>query len=94
MIVPEEKKGLLDKAEEEVQKIHRQYRRGLISDDERYERVIDTWNETTDEVTKALRNAWNDFNPVNMMATSGARGSINQIRQLAELRGLMANPSW
>jgi DNA-directed RNA polymerase subunit beta' len=93
MIVPEEKKGLLDKAEEEVQKIHRQYRRGLISDDERYERVIDTWNETTDEVTKALRNAWNDFNPVNMMATSGARGSINQIRQLAGMRGLMANPA-
>jgi DNA-directed RNA polymerase subunit beta' len=93
MIVPEEKKELLAKADEEVQRIHRQYRRGLISDDERYERVIDTWNETTDAVTKALKTAWNEFNPVNMMATSGARGSINQIRQLAGMRGLMANPS-
>ncbi|HHU48321.1 MAG: DNA-directed RNA polymerase subunit beta' [Caldicoprobacterales bacterium] len=93
MIVPKEKKELLKKAEEEIQKIHRQYRRGLISDEERYERVIDTWNETTDEVTQALREAWNEFNPVNMMATSGARGSINQIRQLAGMRGLMANPA-
>ncbi|HHY82844.1 MAG TPA: DNA-directed RNA polymerase subunit beta', partial [Clostridiales bacterium] len=93
MIVPKEKKELLAKADEEVQKIHRQYRRGLISDDERYERVIDTWNETTDAVTKALRQAWDQFNPVNMMAISGARGSINQIRQLAGMRGLMANPS-
>ncbi len=93
MIVPEEKEELLEKADEEVQRIHRQYRRGLISDDERYERVIDTWNETTDAVTKALKTAWNEFNPVNMMATSGARGSINQIRQLAGMRGLMANPS-
>ncbi|HHT64587.1 MAG: DNA-directed RNA polymerase subunit beta' [Caldicoprobacterales bacterium] len=93
MIVPDEKKELLTKADEEVQKIYKQYRRGLISDDERYERVIDTWNETTDAVTRALKNAWNEFNPVNMMATSGARGSINQIRQLAGMRGLMANPS-
>ena len=93
MIVPEEKQELLAKAEEEVQKIDRQYRRGLISDEERYERVIDTWNDTTDEVTKALKKAWDAFNPVNMMATSGARGSINQIRQLAGMRGLMANPA-
>ncbi|HHU78946.1 MAG TPA: DNA-directed RNA polymerase subunit beta' [Clostridiales bacterium] len=93
MVVPEEKQALLNKADEEVQKIHHQYRRGLISDDERYERVIDTWNETTEEVTRALRQAWDEFNPVNMMATSGSRGSINQIRQLAGMRGLMANPA-
>ena len=93
MIVPVEKKELLVKADEEVQKIHRQYRRGLISEGERYERVIDTWNATTDLVTKALKKSWSDFNPVNMMATSGARGSINQIRQLAGMRGLMANPA-
>ncbi len=93
MIVPTEKKELLVKADEEVTKIHRQFRRGLISEEERYERVIDTWNETTDEVTKALRKAWDEFNPVNMMAASGARGSINQIRQLAGMRGLMANPA-
>ena len=93
MIVPQEKKELLVKADEEVTKIHHQFRRGLISDEERYERVINTWNETTDEVTKALRKAWNAYNPVNMMAASGARGSINQIRQLAGMRGLMANPA-
>jgi DNA-directed RNA polymerase subunit beta' len=93
MIVPTEKKDLLIKADEEVTKIHRQFRRGLISEDERYERIIDTWNETTDEVTRALRKAWDEFNPVNMMAASGARGSINQIRQLAGMRGLMANPA-
>ncbi|NLB42765.1 MAG: DNA-directed RNA polymerase subunit beta', partial [Clostridiales bacterium] len=93
MIVPTEKKELLVKADEEVTKIHRQFRRGLISEEERYERVIDTWNETTDKVTKALKKAWVEFNPVNMMAASGARGSINQIRQLAGMRGLMANPA-
>ena len=93
MVVPKEKKELLAKADEEVQKIHRQYRRGLISNDERYERVIDTWNETTDAVTGALKSAWNEYNPLNMMAASGARGNINQIRQLAGMRGLMANPS-
>jgi len=93
MVVPKEKKELLAKADDEVQKIHRQYRRGLISNDERYERVIDTWNETTDAVTKALQSAWNEYNPLNMMAASGARGNINQIRQLAGMRGLMANPS-
>ena len=85
MVVPEEKQALLNKADEEVQKIHHQYRRGLISDDERYERVIDTWNETTEEVTRALRQAWNEFNPVNMMAVRFP-GSINQIRQLAGMR--------
>jgi len=93
MVVPKEKKELLAKADDEVQKIHRQYRRGLISNDERYERVIDTWNETTDAVTRALRSAWDEYNPLNMMAASGARGNINQIRQLAGMRGLMANPS-
>ena len=93
MVVPEEKKAVLARADEEVQKIHRQYRRGLISDEERYERVIDTWNEATNTVTKALQQSWSKFNPVNMMAVSGARGSINQIRQLAGMRGLMANPS-
>lgn len=93
MIIPEEKKDLLAKADEEVDRIYRQYRRGLISDEERYERVIDTWNEVTDKVTQALKKAWDAFNPVNMMATSGARGSINQIRQLAGMRGLMANPA-
>ncbi len=93
LIVPEEKKELLKQADEEVSRIQRQYRRGLISDDERYEKVISIWNETTDKVTEALKKAWDAHNPVNMMAISGARGSINQLRQLAGMRGLMANPS-
>lgn len=93
MIVPEEKEVLLVNADAEVDKIQKQYRRGLISDNERYEKVIDTWSETTDKVTDALRKAWNEHNPVNMMASSGARGNINQIRQLAGMRGLMANPA-
>ncbi len=93
IVVPDEKKEILDEADEEVKSIEQQYRRGLISDDERYERVIDVWNEATDEVTKALLDELDTFNPVYMMSTSGARGSINQIRQLAGMRGLMANPS-
>ncbi|HHW69927.1 MAG TPA: DNA-directed RNA polymerase subunit beta' [Clostridiales bacterium] len=93
IVVPEEKKAILEKADEEVNGIERQYRRGLISDDERYERSIDVWNESTDKVTDALLDELDTFNPVYMMFTSGARGSINQIRQLAGMRGLMANPS-
>src|SRR5690554_8028712 len=91
MIVPEKKQDLLDNAQKEVDRIKKQYRRSLISDEERYEKVIDTWSETTDKVTDALKKVWNEFNPVNMMATSGARGNINQLRQLAGMRGLMAN---
>jgi DNA-directed RNA polymerase subunit beta' len=93
IVVPEEKKELLKEADEQVMKIERQYKRGLISEDERYERVISTWNETTDKVTKALMKALDPFNSIYMMANSGARGSINQIRQLAGMRGLMANPA-
>lgn len=93
IVVPDEKKEILEQADEEVSGIERQYRRGLISDDERYERSIDVWNEATDEVTNALLDELDTFNPVYMMSTSGARGSINQIRQLAGMRGLMANPS-
>ena len=93
IIVPEEKKELLVEADNSVRRIERQYKRGLISDEERYERVISTWNETTDKVTKALMKTLDPFNPIYMMANSGARGSINQIRQLAGMRGLMANPA-
>jgi len=93
IIVPEEKKELLANADKEIMRIERQYKRGLISEEERYERVISTWNETTDKVTKALLKAMDPFNPIYMMAHSGARGSINQIRQLAGMRGLMANPA-
>lgn len=93
MIVPDEKQTLLKEADEAVANIERQYRRGLISNDERYEAVIKIWSDATDAVTEALKKAWDDYNPVNMMASSGARGSINQIRQLAGMRGLMVDPS-
>ena len=93
IVVPEQKKELLAQADQEVIGVERQYRRGLISDAERYEKVINTWNKTTDEVTKALMDGLDHFNSIYMMANSGARGSINQIRQLAGMRGLMANPT-
>ncbi len=93
IVVPKEKKDLLLDADKEVTRIEKQYRRGLISDEERYNRVITTWNETTDKITEALMDNLDVFNPIFMMAHSGARGSINQIRQLAGMRGLMANPA-
>ncbi len=93
VIVPDEKYALIRKAEEEVDKLERSYRRGLISDEERYERVIEIWNKTTDEVTDALMNSLDPMNNIYIMALSGARGSKNQIRQLAGMRGLMASAS-
>ena len=91
--VPEEKATLIAEAEKKVDTITRDFRRGLISDDERYRLVIGVWDETTKLVTKALTDHLSEFNPINMMANSGARGSISQIRQLAGMRGLMANTS-
>ncbi|WP_269438247.1 DNA-directed RNA polymerase subunit beta' [Phosphitispora fastidiosa] len=91
--IPEEKKALLAEAEKGVETVELQYRRGLITDDERYNKVIGIWNEATESVTKALLSTLDKFNPVYMMATSGARGNIQQIRQLAGMRGLMADPS-
>ena len=93
IVVPAVKKELLEKADEEIRRIDRQYRRGLISDNERYQRVIDTWNQTRDQLTKELLKSFDKFNPIHMMATSGARGSISQISQLGGMRGLVANPS-
>ncbi|MFZ5351311.1 MAG: DNA-directed RNA polymerase subunit beta' [Bacillota bacterium] len=93
MEIPGAKKELLSKADERVDKIEKMYRRGLISNEERYEQVIETWKNTTDDVTKALMTDLDRLNPVYMMATSGARGSVNQIRQLAGMRGLMADTS-
>jgi len=93
MIVPEAKKTLMAEAEEAVEKIEKMYRRGFISEEERYERVIDKWTKTTDEVADALMDSLDKFNPIFMMADSGARGSKSQIKQLAGMRGLMANPS-
>lgn len=93
MEIPPQKKELLSIADERVDKIEKMYRRGLISNEERYEQVIETWKNTTDEVTKALMDNLDRLNPVYMMANSGARGSVNQIKQLCGMRGLMADTS-
>jgi len=91
--IPAAKKEILAAAEVKVDTIDKQYRRGLITDDERYKKTIDLWTTATDDVTTALMNSLDRFNPVYMMANSGARGNIQQIRQLAGMRGLMADPS-
>lgn len=93
MDIPEEKSIYIKEAEDLVDKYERAYRRGFISDDERYEKVIETWTETTEKVTDALMNGLDRMNNIFIMAHSGARGSKNQIRQLAGMRGLMANAS-
>ena len=93
MTVPEAKQTLINKTENKVLDIEKQYRRGFITNDERYRLVVDEWEQTTKDVTSALQNCLDEFNPIYMMANSGARGSMNQIRQLAGMRGLMANTS-
>ncbi|SHH76498.1 DNA-directed RNA polymerase subunit beta' [Caloranaerobacter azorensis DSM 13643] len=93
IIIPEEKEKLLSEAEELVDKYEKAYRRGLASDEERYEKVIEVWNRTTEKVTEALMNNLDRLNSLFIMSHSGARGSKNQIRQLAGMRGLMANAS-
>ena len=93
IIVPPEKATILQDAENEVHNIERAFRRGRMSENERYSSVIRIWEQATNDVTKKVMDALDEFNPINMMATSGARGSINQIRQLAGMRGLMASPS-
>ena len=91
MTVPSAKNELIKSTEQEVVNIERQYKRGFITDDERYRLVVSEWEKTTKEVTDALQNCLDEYNPIYMMANSGARGSMNQIRQLAGMRGLMAN---
>ncbi|GED15898.1 DNA-directed RNA polymerase subunit beta' [Aneurinibacillus migulanus] len=90
---PDEKQEILANADEQVQKVLQQYRRGLITENERYDRVISIWSKAKDDVTKVLMASLDKFNAINMMATSGARGNVSQITQLAGMRGLMANPS-
>jgi DNA-directed RNA polymerase subunit beta' len=93
MIIPPEKSGILEDADNKVDNIQKLFRRGFISEEERYERVIDTWTKATYSVTSALMKGLDKFNPIFMMANSGARGSKNQIRQLCGMRGLMADPT-
>ncbi len=91
MTVPEEKKRFISETEKLVVEIETKYRRGFITNDERYRNVVQAWEKTTKDVTSALESCLDEFNPIFMMANSGARGSMAQIRQLSGMRGLMAN---
>ncbi len=91
--MPNEKENILKGADEEVQRIERDYRRGLITDDERYNEVIEVWTKAKDQVTKAVAGVLDPYGPVAMMAQSGAKGNIQQISQMSGMRGLMADPS-
>ena len=92
-VIPPQKAELLADAEEKIAKVTKQYNKGLISNEERYANVIKIWTKTTDDVSVALANNLDPHNPIYMMADSGARGSMAQIRQLAGMRGLIANTS-
>ena len=107
MVVPEDKSDIIDKTEDQVKQFQRQYTSGLITNGERYNKVVDIWSHTSDQVAKAMMDKLGvdtvldnegkkvnepSFNSIFMMADSGARGSAAQIRQLAGMRGLMAKP--
>ena len=93
MKMPGEKEEILHEAEDKVLNIEKLYKRGRITDDERYKKVVSVWKKATDDVTEKLKNTLEKFNPIWMMADSGARGSIDQIKQLAGMRGLMTDPN-
>ena len=89
--VPEAKKGLLEEADKQIETIRKQYARGLITNDERYNSVIKVWEEATKKISQAMEDNFDDLNPIYMMVKSGARGNMNQLRQIAGIRGLMAS---
>ena len=89
--VPEKKAEILAEADKKVEEISKKYKRGLITNNERYESVIKVWEDATQDVSKAMEENFDDMNPIFMMAQSGARGNMNQLRQIAGMRGLMAN---
>ncbi|MDD7055670.1 MAG: DNA-directed RNA polymerase subunit beta' [Selenomonadaceae bacterium] len=93
VIVPPEKKTLINDTKKLVNKVERQYDRGLVTEEERYNKVVSLWSKTTDDVADAMMDNMDAFNPIFMMADSGARGNKQQMRQLAGMRGLMADPS-
>ena len=93
IIVPKDKPEILAQSDNKVENIELKFRRGLITEEERYQLIIDVWNKATDGVTKSLLGTLDEFNNIYMMAISGARGNIQQIRQLSGMRGLMADPS-
>ncbi|MGN0660317.1 MAG: DNA-directed RNA polymerase subunit beta', partial [Oscillospiraceae bacterium] len=92
-VIPPQKKELIAEAEDQIAEITASYKNGFISNSDRYKLVLDTWNDTTQKVSDALKNNLDEENPIFMMANSEARGSISQIRQLAGMRGLIANTS-
>ncbi len=92
IVIPPSKEQILGEYEKKVEGVHGQYDRGLITEDERHETIVNIWTEATDTVADAMQANLDELNPVFMMANSGARGSFKQIRQLAGMRGLMANP--
>ena len=89
--VPAAKKGILEEAEEQVTTVRKQFARGLITDEERYNEVVKIWEDATDKISKAMEENFDDLNPIYMMVKSGARGNMNQLRQIAGIRGLMAS---
>ena len=93
VIVPPQKQAILKNTSEKVKKVEKNYQRGLLTDKERYNKVITLWNEATERVAKAMMENMDSFNPIYMMSDSGARGNAQQMRQLAGMRGLMADPS-
>ena len=93
MTIPPEKEAIIAAADKKVDEVTKHFRRGLLTDEERYRRVISIWEECTKDVTAALQKNMRKDNPINMMAVSGARGSMKQMRQLAGMRGLMATAS-
>ena len=93
MHMPKEKPAIIKEAEQYVLKVENLYKKGFITDDERYKKVVSIWKKATDDVTEKLMATLDEFNPILMMANSGARGSKDQIKQLAGMRGLMTDPN-
>ena len=93
MHMPKDKPAILKEAEEHVLKVENLYKKGYITDDERYKKVVSIWKKATDDITEKLMGTLDEFNPILMMANSGARGSKDQIKQLAGMRGLMTDPN-
>jgi DNA-directed RNA polymerase subunit beta' len=92
IVIPPDKEKILEEYEARVGRVEQQYERGLITEEERHESIVNIWTEATDTVAEAMERTLYELNPIFMMANSGARGSFKQIRQLAGMRGLMANP--
>src|SRR5690606_34366275 len=93
VVVPDAKQEILRESDEKVRVVTNQYRRGLITNEERYDRVIDIWSKSKDQITDVLMKSMDRFNSIMLMVDSKARGNKSQITQLGGMRGLMANPS-